>query len=40
MTVAAVESSIHADVDGVRYYFCCPGCKDTFLADPAAYLGA
>ena len=40
MTVAAVESSIHADVDGERYYFCCPGCKDTFLADPAAHLGA
>jgi xanthine dehydrogenase accessory factor len=40
MTVAAVEASIHADVDGVRYYFCCPGCKDTFLADPAAYSGA
>jgi xanthine dehydrogenase accessory factor len=40
MTVAAVESSIHADVDGERYYFCCPGCKDTFLADPAAYVGA
>jgi xanthine dehydrogenase accessory factor len=40
MTVAAVESSIHADVDGERFYFCCPGCKDTFLADPSAYAGA
>lgn len=40
MTVAAVESSIHADVDGTRWYFCCPGCKDTFLADPAAYAGS
>lgn len=39
MTVAAVPSSIHADVDGVTHYFCCPGCKDTFLADPAAYAG-
>jgi xanthine dehydrogenase accessory factor len=37
MTVAAVETSIHADLDGARWYFCCPGCKDTFLADPAAY---
>ena len=37
MTVAAVESSIHADVDGVRWYFCCPGCRDTFLADPSAH---
>jgi len=40
MTVAAVESSIHADVDGTTYYFCCPGCRTTFLADPAAYLGS
>ncbi len=40
MTVAAVESSIHADVDGERFYFCCPGCRDTFVADPAAYAGA
>ncbi len=39
MTVAAVESSIHADVDGERFYFCCPGCKETFLADPSAYAG-
>jgi xanthine dehydrogenase accessory factor len=39
MTVAAVESSIHADVDGERFYFCCPGCKDAFLADPAAHVG-
>ena len=40
MTVAAVESSIHADVDGTTWYFCCPGCRTTFLADPAAHMGA
>jgi xanthine dehydrogenase accessory factor len=40
MKVAAVESSIHAEVGGMTFYFCCPGCKDTFLADPAAYLGS
>lgn len=40
MTVAAVDSSIHAEVDGVTFYFCCPGCKTTFLADPAAYAGS
>ena len=40
MTVAAVDSSIHAEVDGVTFYFCCPGCKATFLADPAAYAGS
>jgi xanthine dehydrogenase accessory factor len=39
MTVAAVETSIHADVDGTRYYFCCPGCKESFVADPSAYAG-
>lgn len=32
MTVAAVESSIHADVNGERWYFCCEGCKTSFLA--------
>jgi xanthine dehydrogenase accessory factor len=40
MTVAAVESSLHADVDGTRWYFCSPGCRETFLADPAAHMGA
>ncbi len=40
MTVAAVESSLHADVDGVRWYFCCPGCRKAFLADPASFAGA
>ena len=23
---------------GVAYYFCCVGCRDRFVADPAAYL--
>lgn len=40
MTVAAVEASIHVDVDGTRWYFCCPGCRTTFLADPSAYQPA
>jgi xanthine dehydrogenase accessory factor len=40
MTVAAVDSSIHADYDGTTYYFCCPGCKDAFLSDPTAHVGA
>ncbi|MGY1810804.1 XdhC family protein [Blastococcus sp. SYSU D00669] len=37
MTVAAVESSPHADVDGVRTWFCGEGCRRAFLADPAAH---
>ena len=40
MTVAAVESSPHADVDGVRTWFCCDGCRTSFLADPARYAAA
>lgn len=40
MTVAAVEASIHADVDGIRYYFCCPGCQEAFVAEPSAFLAS
>lgn len=40
MTVATVESSLHADVEGTRWYFCCAGCRTAFLADPAAHAGA
>ncbi len=38
MTVAAVEASIHAEVDGVVHWFCAPGCRRAFLKDPAGYL--
>ena len=24
--------------EGVAYYFCCAGCRATFLANPQAYL--
>jgi xanthine dehydrogenase accessory factor len=37
MTVAAVEATLRADVDGVRTWFCGEGCRRAFLADPAAY---
>jgi xanthine dehydrogenase accessory factor len=40
MTIAAVETTIHADVDGTRWYFCCPGCRKAFLADPSRYAEA
>jgi xanthine dehydrogenase accessory factor len=36
MTVAAVDATLHADVDGVRTWFCGEGCRRAFLADPAA----
>ena len=32
MTVAAVDSSIHSDVGGVRHWFCAPGCLAAFEA--------
>jgi YHS domain-containing protein len=36
MTVAAVETSLHLDHDGTRYYFCGPGCLRAFSASPSA----
>ncbi len=38
MTVAAVQTSIHADIDGTRWYFCCQGCKKRFVADPQKFV--
>ncbi len=40
MEVVAVETSLHADVDGIRFYFCSEGCRSSFLADPQRYAGA
>lgn len=40
MTVAAVEASLHAEVDGVVYWFCAPGCRRAFLKDPQSYAPA
>lgn len=36
MTVTVMPDTPHARVDGVDYYFCNPGCRDTFLAGHAA----
>ena len=33
-----IDKSHYVDHEGQRVYFCCPGCKDTFRADPAKYL--
>jgi xanthine dehydrogenase accessory factor len=38
MSVATVETSLHLDHDGVRYWFCGSGCLRAFAADPAGYL--
>jgi xanthine dehydrogenase accessory factor len=38
MTVATVETSLHLDHEGTRYWFCGSGCLRAFAADPSAYL--
>jgi xanthine dehydrogenase accessory factor len=38
MTVAIVEGAIMAEVHGVSYYFCSPGCRDAFTANPSNYV--
>ncbi|MEO8906751.1 MAG: XdhC family protein [Microbacteriaceae bacterium] len=40
MTVAAVPASLHVEHDGALVYFCSPGCRTTFLADPERYAVA
>ncbi len=37
MTVPATPASRPLTYDGVTYYFCCPGCRQKFEKDPAAY---
>jgi xanthine dehydrogenase accessory factor len=38
MTVATLETSLHLDHEGARYWFCGSGCLRAFAADPAGYL--
>jgi len=38
MTVPVVDGAITAMHDGVAYYFCAPGCRKAFLADPESAL--
>ncbi len=40
MTVATVETSLHLDHEGVRYWFCGSGCLRAFAADPTGYLSS
>jgi xanthine dehydrogenase accessory factor len=39
MTVAAVPTSLHLELDGKTWYFCGPGCKQAFADNPKAYGG-
>ena len=38
MIVDPAASKPRAEHGGVTYYFCCAGCREKFLADPAKYL--
>lgn len=38
MSVAAVPASLHLEYEGTTYYFCAPGCRKAFAADPGRYL--
>jgi xanthine dehydrogenase accessory factor len=40
MTVLAVPSSVHVELDGRTTWFCGGGCRRAFLADPASYAAA
>jgi YHS domain-containing protein len=33
-----INKSLHADCQGQRVYFCCPGCEGKFQQDPGKYL--
>jgi xanthine dehydrogenase accessory factor len=37
MEVAAVDASPHAEHEGRTVYFCCEGCREAFVAEPARY---
>jgi xanthine dehydrogenase accessory factor len=39
MTVAAVPDTLHLEHNGTIWYFCAPGCRKAFAADPASYGG-
>lgn len=34
----ADENTTKVEHEGKTYYFCCPGCKTTFLENPEKYL--
>jgi xanthine dehydrogenase accessory factor len=37
MSVAAVPASLHLEHSGQTWYFCGPGCRQAFAADPERY---
>jgi Cu+-exporting ATPase len=39
MDVDEANAAATMEYEGTTYYFCAPGCKVAFEADPAKYLG-
>lgn len=39
MTVDEATAAATSEYEGKMYYFCAPGCKVAFDADPQRYLG-
>ena len=39
MRIEDAEAAGTAEYEGTTYYFCSEMCRDTFVADPAAYAG-
>ncbi|MFM9049132.1 MAG: XdhC family protein [Actinomycetota bacterium] len=40
MDVVTVPSSLHAEVEGATWWFCCQGCLDRFVANPSAFANS
>ena len=38
MRVEQESATASATFEGQHYYFCCTGCRDLFVANPAGYL--
>ena len=39
MTVDPAKTTLRAELEGRTYWFCSPGCKRRFEANPAEFLG-
>jgi YHS domain-containing protein len=35
---AAIDKSLFTEYQGKKVYFCCPGCKEKFEAEPEKYI--
>jgi Cu+-exporting ATPase len=38
MTVEIAGAEHHTEYNGQTFYFCCPGCKESFEREPEKYL--